>query len=159
MSYNGGHRFSTQLIGSDYGLIMKDVVQTMKSSLRSSGVPSPGLRKSSSPRNISAALYKFDDELTTSTSNMVFVYWGKFISKDLYIYERNMSENIGISVLTCDKDFDEKCIGNVTIPYYRVDRITDLGTQTKVPVNYGTSFLDGSMIYGLNTAKNYLGDL
>ncbi|KAJ3113640.1 hypothetical protein HK098_007601 [Nowakowskiella sp. JEL0407] len=45
MSYNGAHRFSTQSIGSDYGLILKDVVQTMKSSLRSSGFRSCGSRK------------------------------------------------------------------------------------------------------------------
>ncbi|KAJ3119325.1 hypothetical protein HK098_005592 [Nowakowskiella sp. JEL0407] len=39
-SYRAGHRFCTQAIGSNYSLIMNDVVNTMKSSLRSSGVKS-----------------------------------------------------------------------------------------------------------------------
>ncbi|KAJ3121640.1 hypothetical protein HK098_003497 [Nowakowskiella sp. JEL0407] len=44
-SYGGTHRFSTQSIGTDYTLIMRDVLNTMKTSLRSSGVKSRNARK------------------------------------------------------------------------------------------------------------------
>ncbi len=84
-------------------------------------------------------------------SAMVYA-WGQFIDHDIGLTPSG-SEAFNVKVPTGDPSFDPKSTGTQTIPLNRsiYDALTGV-TDPRQQINVITAWIDGSMVYGSNTA-------
>ncbi|KAJ3261418.1 hypothetical protein HK103_006026 [Boothiomyces macroporosus] len=86
----------------------------------------------------------------------LLAYWGQFVAHDVALTKGNSSDNMPVNVNTCDfVDFGVECGG---IVQYNISRalkaLRPQGDYT--PINFQTSFIDASTVYGPNQAQNNL---
>jgi len=89
----------------------------------------------------------------TTLSAMVYA-WGQFIDHDIDLTPTGGTESFDVKVPKGDPSFDPNNTGTATIPLTR--SVFDPATGTTNPrqqVNIITSFLDGSMVYGSDSAR------
>ncbi|KAJ3324500.1 hypothetical protein HDV06_006911 [Boothiomyces sp. JEL0866] len=83
-------------------------------------------------------------------------YWGQFIAHDVALTNGNSSDTIPINVNTCDfVDLDVECGGIIQYNVSRAEKqLRPQGDYSAI--NYQTSFIDASTVYGSNQAQNSL---
>ena len=89
--------------------------------------------------------------------------WGQFIDHDITLMSedkntQDLSLDIDIYVPCCDVTFDPNCAcaANITIEMFRTKAFNDSGTSPTKPrimLNDITAYLDGSAVYGSDTAR------
>ncbi|MFO0944746.1 MAG: peroxidase family protein [Planctomycetota bacterium] len=123
----------------------------------SDGYSTPAGDDRPSAREISNALADQGGEDIISDrflSAMIYA-WGQFIDHDLDLTQGGTSEYFPVQVPTGDPWFDPAGTGTNVIPLVRSAYDPDSGTDPSNPreqVNLITAWLDGSMIYGSNSA-------
>jgi peroxidase len=121
------------------------------------GISTPAGASRPSARQISNVVSDQGDADVISANNLsAFVYvWGQFIDHDLGLTPTAANEQFNISVPTGDAYFDPKGTGTKFIPMTRsaFDPATGASvTSPRQQLNALTAWIDGSMIYGSDTA-------
>ncbi|KAJ3127787.1 hypothetical protein HK098_005786 [Nowakowskiella sp. JEL0407] len=108
-----------------------------------------------SPREISNSIFgRTDDVKTDGDANVLAVLWGQFTAHDIVLSASNDSDITPIKVPKCDSHFDPSCLGNQTLPFTRLFYTNDTITKRRVPLNFITTYIDGSQIYGSDESKS-----
>lgn len=121
------------------------------------GISAVGGAGRPSPRQISNVLSDQGDSDIISDRNLsAFVYaWGQFIDHDIGLTPTGSSERLDIAVPQGDPYFDPAGTGTQFIRTTRSVFDSTTGTQAGNPrqqINTVTAWLDGSMVYGSDTA-------
>lgn len=108
-----------------------------------------------SARAISNALFHQEEAMPNSyqTSDMLW-QWGQFVDHDMGLTDGSTPEAAFIPVPQGDPYFDPRATGTAVIPFHRSiydDSYAD--EQPRQQFNELNSWLDGSMIYGLNSER------
>mmetsp|Transcript_26245 Transcript_26245/g.23113 ORF Transcript_26245/g.23113 Transcript_26245/m.23113 type:complete len:194 (-) Transcript_26245:3039-3620(-) len=108
------------------------------------------------PRYISNSIFKSKGYFQESEkANSLFVSFSEFIYHDLVKTEDDTSDELDIDVPKCDEQLDTTCSGDVKIEYFRKKYIDDDDNgNARIQLNYQTSFLDLSNLYGVSTEEN-----
>jgi NAD(P)H-flavin reductase len=106
-----------------------------------------------SPRTISNDLFaRYKNKKSTKNLSFLSTYLGQFIAHDLSLTVPNRSESVAFHVPVCDESLDVQC-QNVSIPFPRASYRIEEGIRRVV--NYQTSFLDASHVYGTDLTRNH----
>ncbi len=109
-----------------------------------------------SARAVSNALASQSTDILSKSNLSAYAYlWGQFIDHDLDLTtSATPSESFPASVPTGDPQFDPNSTGTKTIGLTRSKYDTATGTtNARQQVNDISAFLDGSMVYGSDTAR------
>ncbi|KAJ1535894.1 hypothetical protein HK096_001464, partial [Nowakowskiella sp. JEL0078] len=107
-----------------------------------------------SPRLLSNSIFgRSEDLMSTGGGNVLIILWGQFMAHDLVLSASNNSDVINMTVPKCDSNFDPMCLGNITLPFTRQFTTPDKITGRRIPLNFITSFIDASNVYGSDAQK------
>ncbi|HBE70180.1 MAG TPA: peroxidase, partial [Planctomycetaceae bacterium] len=122
------------------------------------GISEPAGADRPSTREVSNLLAETDSGSEWSERGLsAFVYvWGQFIDHDIDLtHAQEDGESLAIEVPTGDPQFDPFSTGEASIPFTRSEFDPDTGTSVENPreqINSITAFIDGSMVYGSDSA-------
>ena len=144
------------LAHADWGQTGTDYIRVAPAAY-ADGISTPSGADLPSARAISNALSDQDGQSTTNDrlmSAMVYA-WGQFIDHDMGLANTGKTESLPIPVPTGDPSFDPNGTGTQTLPMKRSEFDAKTGTSATNPrqqVNSISAWLDGSMVYGSDTA-------
>lgn len=118
------------------------------------GISTPAGTSRPSARLISNTVAAQSDDIISDRLMSAMIYaWGQFIDHDIGLTKTGTTESFNISVPTGDPSFDPNSTGTQTIALKR--SVYDAATGTtnaRQQINSLTSWLDASMIYGVDAA-------
>ncbi|KAL7752582.1 hypothetical protein RI367_002116 [Sorochytrium milnesiophthora] len=94
-----------------------------------------------------------EGEYSTGVASAFAVFLGQFLAHDLLRSPINSSDPLPIPVSQCDEDYDQQCLGNVTMSFGRQAYVSvNSTTGARVYSNMLSAWVDATQIYGRNEA-------
>ncbi|KAL7748958.1 hypothetical protein RI367_005606 [Sorochytrium milnesiophthora] len=106
-----------------------------------------------SPRDLSVKLFGLTEAVySNNTVNALAVFVGQFLAHDVLVSSTNNTDQMPISISTCDVDYDKLCQGNQTIPFARQSYVLLGNSTTRTYINGLSAWVDASNVYGATAA-------